>query len=52
MSVNVMDLVELKRDGKAYEMAAGQLKTTNIALLFGVSDFLCMWSIIRISMQM
>ena len=43
-ATGTMEVVELKKDGKTYEMNVGQLKTTNIALLFGVSTT---WTIRR-----
>ena len=38
-----MDLVELKKDGRSYEMTANQLSPTNVALVFGVRQQLAMY---------
>ena len=32
-----IEVVELKKDGRTYEMNANHLKATNIGLVFGVS---------------
>ena len=41
MALNVnQGLVELKKDGRTYEMRANHLKATNIGLVFGVSLYL------------
>ena len=37
MATSATNLIELKRDGRSYEVSSSQLSSNNIGLMFGVS---------------